>query len=217
MQWERTFEFSVPVQGAWEAFNDHSRPTEWNNVFVGDPYRGNGSITVEVLESVPEQVLRWSETEGDDRVEMTATFTATETGSRITLTRSGFGEGDEWAMRHTARLLGWEQSMHDFAVFVETGAFIERCLRVKSAPGMTLTEVAGGLRVLAVRPNEFAAKAGVEVGDLIVRMAGAAVFDRSDIWLFQALLEPGTETSVDYVRGGEILTGSAPMSTLAAW
>ena len=82
---------------------------------------------------------------------------------------------------------------------------------------MTLTEVAGGLRVLAVRSNEFAAKAGVEVGDLIVRMAGVAVFDRSDIWLFQALLEPGAETSVDYVRAGEVLTGSAPMSGPGAW
>ncbi len=217
MEWQRTFDFSVSVQRAWEAFNDHSRPTEWNNVFVGDPYRGQGSIAVEILESIPERVLRWSETEGDDRVEMTATFTETETGSRITLTRSGFGEGDEWALRHSARLLGWEQSLHDFAVFVETGAFVERCLRVKSAPGMTLTEVAGGLRVLAVRPNEFAANAGIEVGDLIVRLAGAAVFDRSDIWLFQALLEPGTATTVDYVRGGEVLTGSAPMSSLAAW
>ena len=82
---------------------------------------------------------------------------------------------------------------------------------------MTLHEVAGGLRVLAVRPNEFAAKAGVEVGDLIVRVAGAPVFEQSDIWLIQALFEPGAELSVDYVRGGDVLSGSAPMSTLAAW
>ncbi len=217
MQWERTFDFSVPVQRAWEAFTDHSRPTEWNNVFIGDPYRGNGSIAVEILESIPERVLRWSETEGDDRVEMTATFTETETGSCITLTRSGFGEGDGWAMRHAGRMLGWTQSMHDFAVFVETGAFIQRTFRVKSAPGMTLREVPGGLRVLTVRPDAFAAKAGLEVGDLIVRMSGVGVFDTSDIWLFLGLLEPGTETSVDYVRGGKVLTGSAPISTPDAW
>ena len=28
MEWQRTFDFSVSVERAWEAFNDHSRPTE---------------------------------------------------------------------------------------------------------------------------------------------------------------------------------------------
>ncbi|MPZ99280.1 MAG: hypothetical protein GEU80_08055 [Dehalococcoidia bacterium] len=191
MQWERTFEFSVPVSNAWEAFNDHSEPTGWNNVFVGDPYRGGGTVAVELLESEPEQLLRWAETEGEDRVEMAVTFEETATGSRITITRSGFGEGDDWVVRHSGRLLGWEHVMRDFAAYVEHGVRLARLIRPRSAYGMAGIDRSGGFQVLSVVDGGFAAEAGLIPGDVVVSLAGVAVYGRHDLWQLQSLFEPG--------------------------
>jgi hypothetical protein len=57
-----------------------------------------------------------------------------------------------------------------------------------------------------------AAEAGLEPGDLLVRLAGVSVFRRSDVWAVNGLVPPGTEVDVQYVRSGELATGRGRLS-----
>jgi len=213
MEWERTFDVAAEPKRAWQEFAESNEPQAWNNAFRGDPYFSNGAVRVEIQERDPERLLRWEESEGDDRVEMTVTFTETETGTRITIVRSGFGEGEDWAARHSARLLGWTEAMHDFAVYLATGIALDRLhfLHWRVSSQMAVVDVAGGLRVVWAAPGGWAATAGLEPGDLLVRIAGAPVFDRSDLWLLQVILEPGTNVSVEYVRAQALHQAVAPI------
>ncbi len=119
MEWQRTFEYAAPVDEVWQAFYETDEPQVWNNPIKGDAYLARGSVEVEISELEPGRLVRWSETEGDDRIEMTVSLEAIETGTRLTLTRSGFGSGDAWVDLATARLLGWEDALHDLGVFLE--------------------------------------------------------------------------------------------------
>src|SRR5690606_10029256 len=160
----------------------------------------------------------WAETEGEDRVEMAVTFEETTTGSRITITRSGFGEGDDWSVRlHPGRMLGWEHVMRDFAAYVETGVRLSRFLRPRSAWGLTGIDGSGGFKVLSVVEGSYAAAAGIEPGDVLISLAGVPIYGRHDVWQLQALFEPGAEVSAEYIRTGEVRTGKAAMSPLSKW
>ncbi len=209
MEWTQTFEFSMSMDEVWAAFNDRSTPAPWNHVFTGDPYFGRGSITVEEgarQDEGPERSLSWSETEGGDTVQMTVTCTSTETGARITMTRFGFGEGPLLGNRHGGRFLGWVESVHDFALFLERGVRAVRHtpagggFRKLGLLGIDLVETASG--VVAGRVSEGLAKAaGMEAGDLVLTAQGAPVFTRADLWLVQRLLEPGMRLELTYLRG----------------
>lgn len=210
-RWERTFHVAAEPARVWKEFTASEEPQAWNNVLRGDPYYSGGAVRIEVRDERPEKLLRWDEIEGSDVVEMTIAFTEVETGTRITITRAGFGEGDAWAARHASRLLGWVQAMHDFAVYLHTGVAPGRMhvLHWKSDPGMAISEVSGGLRIVSVTSAGWAAAAGLRPGDLVIGMADTAVFDRSDLWLLQTLLEPGGDVTVEYVRGGAIHRATA--------
>lgn len=209
--WERTFQVAAEPARVWKEFTASEEPQSWNNVLRGDPYYSRGAVRVEMRDEQPEKLLRWDEIEGSDVVEMTVTFTEVETGTRITITRAGFGEGDAWEARHASRLLGWVQAMHDFAVYLQTGVAPGRMhfLHWACDPGMTIGEVSGGLRIVNVTSGGWAATAGLQPGDLVIGMADTAVFDRSDLWLLQTLLEPGGDVAVEYVRDGAIRRATA--------
>ena len=61
----------------------------------------------------------------------------------------------------------------------------------------------------------FGADAGLRRGDLLVRMAGAAIYDRTDIWQIADSRDPGTLLEVEYVRDGELHTSSAQMAPIS--
>ncbi len=184
MEWTQTFEFSMPIDRVWEAFNDRSVSAPWNHVFTGDPYFGRGAITVEEgarQAEGPERFISWSETEGGDTVQMTVTFESTETGARITLTRFGFGEGPTLANRNGGRFLGWVESMYDFALFLEYG--VRRARHRGSGDGFRRLRLLGvdmvdtGAGVVAGRVNEGLARtAGMRPAmvPVVSPMSGAA-------------------------------------------
>lgn len=208
-EWERTFELAVPVTRAWHEFVESDEVQAWNNPFRGDPYFSGGSVEVVVTGKEAEHHLRWEEHEGEDRVEMTVTFTEAASGTRLTVTRSGFGRGDEWLSRHDARWLGWVEAIHDFGVYLRTGTALHRHFNWRSTTGMEVVERTGGLEVAALTPDGWAAEAGLRRGDLIVRVAGAPVFELGDLWLLHSVLRGGADVSVDYVRDAELRAGTA--------
>jgi uncharacterized protein YndB with AHSA1/START domain len=217
MEWERTFEYAVPPADLWQAFYEIEEETVWNNPIKGDAYLAAGQVEVEIDEMDPESRIAWSERRDGQLVQMSVTFTETDTGTRLTLTRSGFGEGEEWASGQAGVVLGWEQALHDLGVYIESGIVMRRLHDWRSAFGMTLLEVPGGFRVGSMRANAFGSQAGLEPGDLVVRIAGVPVYTRSDEWLLQRMLNPGDEVDIEYVREGEVLNGRAPMSPLSEW
>lgn len=217
MEWSQTFEFSMPIDRVWEAFNDRSTPAPWNHVFTGDPYFGRGSITVTEgarQDEGPERSLTWSETEGTDTVQMTVTCVSTATGARITLTRFGFGDDPLLLNRSGGRFLGWVESMYDFALFLQYGVRRARHFgtgdgfRRLGLLGVEMVDTAAG--VVAGRVNDGLARtAGMVSGDLFLAAQGAHVFSRSDLWLVQRMLSPGTSLELTYLHDGEVRSGRA--------
>ena len=211
MEWVRTFEFAAPADVVWAAFVDTPRPTTWNDALARGQVDG-------------EHRASWSDRDDDIGIEMSMRLEVTETatGSRVTLTRSGFGEGDMFEIRQTSKLVAWGEAMHDLAVYLETGQDLRRLHAPHpehpiSATGVQFREELGGLRTTTVQPGSFGAHAGLEVVDLVARLAGVPVFDRTDLWLLQRIAVPGEETSVHFVRGKELCEASAPMSPIDLW
>ena len=127
MKWERTFEFSAPVAKVWQAFTD--RECQWRVFDAEDAYRSGGAITIDVTEQTTNQSMSWTETGGEDRWEMAVTFSETQSGTSVTIVRSGFGDGDEWLAAGVGRLLGWEHALADIEVFFRTGRAPSTLLR----------------------------------------------------------------------------------------
>jgi hypothetical protein len=211
MEWVRTFDFSSNADEVWAAFVDAPQSMTWNDVVPSADVAADRSIT-------------WADHHEDIGVEMSMRLevTETESGARVTLTRSGFGEGDMFDIRQTSKLVAWTEAMHDLAVYLECGVDLRRLHashpdHQNSSTGVQFREEPGGMRVTATQPGSFGEQAGLGEGDLVVRLAGVPVFERSDLWLLTRLSPAGQETAVQYVRGGEVRETSAPMSPLDSW
>jgi uncharacterized protein YndB with AHSA1/START domain len=219
--WERTFEVAAPVERVWRAFTDpdelevlFDRPDDAPEV---DTYDGREGM--QVLEVVDGKLLRWTQQRADlpERAEFTVVFESTDHGSRIHVTRSGFGEGSDADIFNEANALGWLHGLMDLIAYIETGQVVRRhydgC--VPSSTGMVYRETDAGLRVEHVEPGTFAADAGLRPGDLLVRLGGTAVFTRSDVWAINGLVPPGTDVEVDFIRDGERRSATARLSPVA--
>lgn len=212
MEWTRTFEFPRPLVDLWAAFVEAPPRLTWNDVLD----------RAEVDESA--RRIWWTDVDADIGVPMSMelAFAETVTGARVTLTRSGDGDGEMFDVRQASKLVAWVEAMHDLSVYLDTGIDLRRLHAPHpehpiSATGAQLREEPGGLRVTAIQAESFSAGAGLEPGDLIVRMAGVPVFDRTDLWLLTRLIAPGTATSVQFVRDKQLREAVATMSPIERW
>jgi uncharacterized protein YndB with AHSA1/START domain len=218
-RWERTFEIRVPIEAVWEAFVD---PEYRRKLFAPPPNARLGARDPQegtrVLEVEPMKRLRWAQEHPDrpEKAEFTVVFESADTGSRITVTRCGFGEGEDADVFSKSNGLGWEHGFRDLVLFLETGQIVKRhydgCS--KSSMAVMYVETDGGLEVLRVAPEGFGAEVGLERGDRLVRVGGAGVYQRSDLWMVNGLLEPGTELDVEFVRGRELMRGRGRLSPM---
>ena len=121
-KWQRTFEVSVPVARVWEAFT-RTRPPP-----AGARPDPNASVKPQIIELQPMKLLRWSAEGGQlpERSEITVVFEATDTGSRFTVTRFGFGEGEDADVFSESNGLGWEGGLMDIVFELETGVAVNR-------------------------------------------------------------------------------------------
>lgn len=210
--WQRTFEFSTSVEkvyaGYLEMQGTPAAPPVGTRFELNDAARSQ----IEITESIPNERLVWTQTQGTERAEMTLSFESTETGARITVTRSGFGEGEEFEAFRQSNPLGWAESMRDLAVYLETGVAERRHLQEKSATGVVLLETEAGLKVVRVREGSLGAEVGLEPGDILVSINGAALYERSEMWMLTRLYEPGTPVEIRYARDGEVRVGDGRMS-----
>lgn len=72
--------------------------------------------------------------------------------------------------------------------------------------GVGMAQVPGGVQVTAVSPFSPAAEAGVEVGDVIVRLGTQAITTPADLAAAIQALGPGVDTVLESHRPGEVIT-----------
>lgn len=221
-RWQRTFEIAVPLDTVWEAFTD----PEYRRKLFAPPQRArdpghDGQEGMRVLEVEDRRLLRWEQARGDlpERSEYTVTFEERERGSRITVTRTGFGEGDVADIFSESNALGWEHGFMDLVFALETGQLVKRHYfgSGRSRMGMVYAERDWGIEVHDVVKDGFGDECGLARGDRLVSVGDAPVFKRSDVWMLNAIHEPGTELEVRYVRDGELRTGRGRTSSFDFW
>lgn len=216
-RWQRTFEVSVPVERVWRAFTDPEEMAKLMTPPASAPPDPNAHVTPEILEVQPLKLLRWAEQGGTlpERGEFTVVFESKDGGSRFTVTRVGFGEGEEADVFSEANELGWEMGFMDLVLYLETGQIVRRHYygAVESVTGMLYRERDFGLEVLRVNPDTFAAEVGLARGDRLVRVAFVPVFGRSDLAVLFAEHAPGTKLEVEYIRGRERRVGQGRLSS----
>jgi uncharacterized protein YndB with AHSA1/START domain len=211
-KWQRTFEVSVPVERVWDAFT-RKRPAPPPGARP-DP---NADVKLQVLEVQPMKLLRWGQEGGSlpERYEMTVVFESTETGSLFTVTRFGFGEGEDGDVFSEAHARGWESGFMDLVFELETGVPVQRHYygAYDACTGVLYAQRDWGLEVLNVLPGTFGAEAGLARGDRLVRFGGAAMFLRTNLWTMLEAHAPGDRLDVEFVRGNELKRGSGRLSS----
>jgi predicted metalloprotease with PDZ domain len=142
------------------------------------------------------------------------TFEEVASGTRITIVRSGFGDSEDW--RHFAENTerGGDEAIADLILYLETGVRASRHFPFRSGLGATMLQSGGGVRITHVVPGGFAAGAGMQSGDLLLRLNGVPVVRTSDVAFFGREHAPGEVIEAEYVRGSDVLRGSGALS---AW
>jgi uncharacterized protein YndB with AHSA1/START domain len=217
-KWQRTFEVSVPVERAWRAFTEEQ--AELTRQPEGPERDPNAGIPPKVLEVQPLKLLRWEQGGGSlpERAEFTVVFESTDRGSRFTVTRCGFGEGEDADVFSESNALGWEMGFMDLALYLETGQRVQRHYFgvFKGGTGVTFATRPWGLEVLAVRAGSFGEEAGLTRGDRLVRIGGVPIFSRGDVWLLLEEHAAGTKLDVEYIRGRDLRHGAGRLSPFHA-
>lgn len=208
--WQKSFEFALSVERVYAGYLEVEGPRdpEPGSVFtLSDVARSEIEIT-----SVKEaEFLEWTERKGDEVAQMSVAFESTASGTRITVTRYGFGEGTVFEVFRESHMLGWTEGMQDLALYLHTGIRRRRHLEDRSATGVMVLETDAGLEVKDAGIDSLGTDVGLVPGDILLRIDGAALYERSHLWFVQRLFDPGREVEVGYARGGEIRTGHGKM------
>jgi hypothetical protein len=206
---EATFVVSTPRAEAWArlaaatpAFDGvgSTRPGQWWIPGIEAP--------ADELEVVPEErLVTRKAVQPCKGTEIVLTLTDEDHGTRITIVQTGFGEG--FAEQRAWLTAGWRPILADLVIFFERGVSLGRHASMWSSIGCDVVETDEGLVVRgAVREGGFAARAGLQAGDLITRLLGAPIVTIADLSvLTRGPLRPGTEAKVHFVRGHEVRRG----------
>jgi len=207
---EATFVVSTPRAKAWELLCAAEPVSD----VLPPPRAGQAWIPaveapIDEVERVPEERLRGIKaTEPCRGTEIVITMEDDASGTRITIVQTGFGAGfDE---RRPWLAAGWYAILADYVTFFERGIPLGRHLTMWWSIGCNVEETPEGLVVAEVFPDGFAARAGMQPGDLIVRLAGAPVITIRDLSvLTRGPLRTGVDTTAHYLRGEQLLKGEA--------
>jgi uncharacterized protein YndB with AHSA1/START domain len=225
-QYERSFVVKVPVERAWRAFVDRRERETWvsppgrdqienpGKGFLGDD---SFSIPIKIGDIDPHKHLSWSVEQALPSgtrgwVEISVTFEAVAIGTRISITRSGFGEGEEWEVASQNTGLGFEQELIDLVAYLETGVNVSRHFSSRSSIAATLLETPAGVQIALSVPGGFAEEAGLRHGDLLISLGGAGVYAISDVGFFEREHAAGLEVEATYVRDGVLQRGGGHLS-----
>jgi uncharacterized protein YndB with AHSA1/START domain len=220
-RYERTFQVSASADRVWQALTDpdelalwHGRAERFEAVpggRVGFADAGYEPVEGIVEEAVPGRLLRWRIV-ADGSV-ITEQLDPVEGGTRITVTHEG--EDKEAEHEHEATRLGWDESLADLMLLLETGVGFSRHMTSRSTTGATTRSTGYGVEVVSVAPGSFSDEAGLQPGDLLVQLGDAPLFDRSDLALLMREHAPGAELEAVFIRNGQLRRGVGSLSPRA--
>ena len=202
---EATFVVSTPRAEAWQRLASATpadptpspaAPGQWWIPAIEAP--------ADEREVIEETLLRAEKaTEPCRGTEIVITMEDAETGTRITIVQTGFGAG--FAEQRPWLAAGWSVILADLVVFFEHGVALGRHLTWWWMLGCVVIETDEGLRIGDVTVDGFAARAGLQRGDLIVTLAGSPVVSVRDLSiLLRGPLHTGVEADVTYLRGTDV-------------
>jgi uncharacterized protein YndB with AHSA1/START domain len=160
--YERTFSVSVSQERAWRACTDPDELARW--YFTPTGHDGDESrfdlygteVTVTIFEADRPHRLRYGGSGVPGQLgpsETCMTFDATDTGTRITIVHSGFGDGADWAAALDAVSRGTDETIADLILYLETGVGFPRHPIERSYHGIRARELPAGLAILGPRPR----------------------------------------------------------------
>jgi hypothetical protein len=206
---EAKFVVRTPRAEAWQRLCDAKPAFE----FFGEARDGQWWVPgieapADELEVEPESLLRARKAvEPCKGTEIVITLEDAETGTRIHIVQTGFGDG--FAEGRPWLTAGWHAILADLVVFFERGVSLGRHGTWWYPIGCDVIETDEGLAVANVMPGGFAAEAGMLRGDLILQIAGAPVVNVRDLSILtRGPLSTGTEWTARYLRNREVLTGT---------
>jgi uncharacterized protein YndB with AHSA1/START domain len=221
---ERTFEVPVPLERVWQVMTDPAELNRWYFPFRADP---DGQLHTEVhgqeragevVDGKPLDYFRTRTTltgrEGFGVVpgvrEMLVSFEPIDSGTRVTVTHSGWEEDEASQCNRRATERGTDETLADLLLYLGSGVPFPRHNRgEQSFLGLLALEVPGGVEVRRVQPGTFADRLGLRPGDLLVALDGAGVFGLSDLAFFAKLRAAGETAGARWIRDGALLHGSA--------
>lgn len=206
---EAVFVVRTPRAEAWEQlcnakpafeFFGEARPGQWWIPGIEAP--------ADELEVKPESLLRARKAvEPCKGTEIVITLEDADTGTRIHIVQTGFGDG--FSEQRPWLTAGWHAILADLVVFFERDVSLGRHGTWWYPIGCDVIETDEGLAVANVMPGGFAAQAGMRRGDLILQLAGAPVVNVRDLSILtRGPLKTGTEWDVRYLRDRAVLTGT---------
>lgn len=189
--YERVFVLAIPTERAWQLFTDPQETSAWlvpttetedGRTEMNIP--GQPPTEVAVKEFDPPTRLRTTMTGGaiPGLLEITVVFESVETGTKITITRCGFGDAEAWEGFGQSNTLGWDEAIADLKLYVRTGVRAPRHapdLRSSIAAWPVYSD--GAIELAEVKPGGFADQAGLVAGDVLLKLDQAAIYQISDI------------------------------------
>jgi hypothetical protein len=140
--------------------------------------------------------------------EIVITLEDEASGTRITIVQTGFGDG--FAEHRPWLAAGWYAILADFVAFFGRGVSLGRHVSMWWSVGCDVQETPEGLVVTDVSRDGYAARAGLESGDLILQLAGAPVLSVRDLSILtRGPLHTGAEAKVRVLRGDQIRAATA--------
>lgn len=217
-KYERTFVVAVPVAKAWAAFADPQEREAWS----GGTDHMEDPASLDTFEPSETKIgpadlhkrLSWSQYHSglDGWYENTVTFEEVESGTKITIVRSGFGDSEAWRHYAESTAGGWDEMIADLVLYLERGVRASRHFSFRAGLGATTHQTAAGVQITHVVPDSFAELAGMQPGDLLLWLNMAPVVRTSDIAVIVREHAPGEVLEAEYVRGSDVLRGRAPLS-----
>jgi hypothetical protein len=217
------FTLAMSREEAFRLFADPGETTAWLNpitetegVDLETKVEGNPASTMTVDTFDPPSLLRTTMTGGviPGAMEITVSCEEGDTGTRITITRAGFGtDAGEWEVFGQSNTLGWDEAITDLIAYVHTGVRAPR-----HAPDLRASIAAWpirrdwGIELAEVKPGGFCDRAGLSAGDLLLKLDRAGIYQISDIWTFTRARSAGEDVEATYVHEQELRTGRARLS-----
>ncbi len=132
----------------------------------------------------------------------------------VTLMHSGLGGGKDWRQTAKSFRRGWEAGLDNLKFVLETGQdlrFVRRPLLGVSGLDIVTPEISekiglpvtNGLRISGLIDGMGAQAAGLQSGDIIVKLAGAKMTTHNHLWDILSNYHAGDQVKVVYYRDGQ--------------